>query len=428
MKKTIFGLLGLATLTTLASCGASKKGVTESGASYEFFTGKPGSSLVEGDLLTLNFNFKIGDSVLNSSTQIEQSSGKAFQYALPALDSATYFDGPLPIDGMYLLNKGDSAVFKMASNDFFTKIGQPAPEWIKPTDSFAWEVKLVDVTTAKSIAEKYAALRKVDVNFAKTEKNLEYQFTELGKSDRPTKTGDIVEFNLIQKIGDSVMMNTLEQQGKPVMQQLAQAQEEYDLMDGLAMMRAGDKATFRIPLSALFAKGMPKQEWMKDGDFITFVVDMVSVKSQKEMKEEQEAKDKEAAGSSDKQLQDFLKAANITNFKKTESGLYYVIHSEGTGEAIKKNQNVTVNYTGKLLDGTAFDSNIDPKFNHVEPFTVNVGVSSVIKGWTEGLLLMKKGTKATLYIPSHLAYGANGAGSIPANAALIFDIEVVDVK
>lgn len=429
MKKAIYGLVSLSVLATTVSCGASKTGETKSGATYEFYTGKPGNSLEEGDLLTLDFKFKIGDSVLNSSQQIEQSQGKAFTYSLPALDSATYFDGPAPIDGLYMLNKGDSAVFRMGSKTFFEKIGQPAPEWIKETDTFFWEMKLVDVVTSKSVAEKNAALRKIDPNFLKTDKNLEYKFIELGKSDRPSKVGDVFELNMIQKIGDSVVMNTLAQQGAPISQPLVQAQEEYDVMSGLALMRAGDKAIFRIPLADLFAKGMPKQEWMKEGDYISFEIDVVSVKSAKEIKDEAAAKEKAAASNDDKAIQDYLKAANITNFKKTESGLYYVIHTPGTGDNAKKGQTVSVNYTGKLLDGKVFDSNIDPKFNHVEPFNVPAGAGQVIKGWDEALMLMNKGTKATVYIPSNLGYGSRAMGTdIPANSILIFDMEILDIK
>ena len=429
MKKTIFGLLGLAVLGAATSCGGSKTGVTKSGASYEFIVGKPGSSLVQGDKVTLDFNFKVGDSVLNSSAQIAQAQGSAFEYSLPALDSNTYFDGPMPIDGLYMLNKGDSAIFKMDSKTFFTKIGQSAPEWIKDTDTFAWEVKLVEVITAKSVAEKYSALRKMEATFLKTDKNLEYKFIELGKSDRATKIGDVIEFNLIQKIGDSVMMNTLEQQGKPISQPLMDAREDFDLMSGLAMMRAGDKATFRIPLAALYAQGMPKQDWMKDAEYISFDVDVVNVRSSEEVKAEEENKKKNSVAESDKKIQDYLKAANISDFKKTESGLYYVVHTKGEGPVPANGQEVSVNYTGKLMNGKAFDSNIDPNFGHVEPFKVVVGQASVIKGWVEGLALFPKGSKVTLYIPSHLAYGENGAGrDIGPFEDLIFDMEIVDVK
>jgi FKBP-type peptidyl-prolyl cis-trans isomerase len=88
---------------------------------------------------------------------------------------------------------------------------------------------------------------------------------------------------------------------------------------------------------------------------------------------------------------------------------------------------VTIDYTGHLLDGTVFDSNVDPKFQHPEPFTTVIGVGRVIAGWDKGITLLKKGSKATLYIPSGMGYGPRGNGRIPANSVLVFDVEVVEV-
>lgn len=106
----------------------------------------------------------------------------------------------------------------------------------------------------------------------------------------------------------------------------------------------------------------------------------------------------------------------------TASGLQYKIIQEGTGVSPKAENEVTVHYTGKLLDGTVFDSSVGG-----EPITF--GLNQVIRGWTEGVQLMKKGGKIELYIPSDLAYGPNGAGGvIPPNAALIFEIELLDFK
>ena len=90
---------------------------------------------------------------------------------------------------------------------------------------------------------------------------------------------------------------------------------------------------------------------------------------------------------------------------------------------------VSVNYTGKLADGTVFDSNVDPKFNHVQPFQFTLGAGQVIPGWDKGVLGMKVGEKKTLVIPPEDAYGARGAGGvIPPNATLTFEVEVLGIK
>ena len=113
----------------------------------------------------------------------------------------------------------------------------------------------------------------------------------------------------------------------------------------------------------------------------------------------------------------------------TASGLQYIDTQVGAGAQPRAGQTVTVNYTGRLTNGTTFDSNVDPKFGHVEPFQFQIGMSQVIKGWDEGLSTMKVGGKRQLIIPPQLGYGARGAGSaIPPNSTLVFDVELVGVK
>lgn len=98
-------------------------------------------------------------------------------------------------------------------------------------------------------------------------------------------------------------------------------------------------------------------------------------------------------------------------------------------EQIAKNGDLlAMNYTGRLQDGTVFDSNVDPKFGHVQPFTFTLGSGQVIKGWDEGLVGMKVGEKKTLTIPPEKGYGARAVGSIPANSTLIFDVELLAIK
>jgi FKBP-type peptidyl-prolyl cis-trans isomerase len=89
---------------------------------------------------------------------------------------------------------------------------------------------------------------------------------------------------------------------------------------------------------------------------------------------------------------------------------------------------VSMNYTGTLADGTVFDSNIDPKFNHVEPFDFTLGAGQVIPGWDKGIVGMKVGEKKTLVIPPEDAYGAKGIGPIPGNATLTFQVELLAIK
>jgi len=108
----------------------------------------------------------------------------------------------------------------------------------------------------------------------------------------------------------------------------------------------------------------------------------------------------------------------------TESGLQYIVLKEGTGKQPTTASKVKVHYHGTLIDGTVFDSSVD----RGEP--TEFGVTQVIKGWTEGLQLMKEGAKYKFFIPSDIAYGANPrpGGAIKPNSTLIFDVELLEVK
>lgn len=109
----------------------------------------------------------------------------------------------------------------------------------------------------------------------------------------------------------------------------------------------------------------------------------------------------------------------------TESGLKYVDHVLGTGPMPQAGQTIVVHYTGRLEDGTKFDSSVD----RGQPYTFQVGAGQVIKGWDEGLLSMRAGGKRTLTIPPHLGYGQRGAGNvIPPGATLIFEVELLEIR
>jgi FKBP-type peptidyl-prolyl cis-trans isomerase FklB len=145
---------------------------------------------------------------------------------------------------------------------------------------------------------------------------------------------------------------------------------------------------------------------------------------QREMQAKQEESQKTAGDKNRREGQAFLTKNKTKNgVKTTASGLQYEVIKSGKGASPKATDTVKVHYEGKLLDGTVFDSSI--KRNEPAEFPVN----RVIRGWTEALQLMKVGDKWRLYIPSEMAYGAQGmGGDIGPNAVLTFEVELLGIE
>lgn len=304
---------------------------------------------------------------------------------------------------------------------------------IQPGVSFR---KVSKVRVSDSVKSSHANLPVVakssmEDDFIKSPDGLDYKIIVKGTGTQEAVVGDFGEMNVIFKIGDTTMINTMEMNNNmPVPQQFQAPSMKGDLMEGLLKMKAGDSVVFRMLMDTLAARAnQPKPNWVKPGDYATWHVKMVSIKTKAQMDAAAMEKDKTQLIADDKILQDYFQTHKITNVKKTASGLYYTISRKGTGIFPKEGQEVTVNYTGRNLNGEKFDSNVLPEFHHVEPFSFTLGKHNVIKGWDEGVALMNKGMKATFYIPSTLGYGERGSGDkIAPNAILIFDIELLSFK
>lgn len=177
-----------------------------------------------------------------------------------------------------------------------------------------------------------------------------------------------------------------------------------------------------------FKNGMDSTNLLVESKDINNILRVFFQKKQQEkMKEQQalQAKKAEAEfGDHKKAGEDFL-AENKTKdgVKTTATGLQYIVLKEGSGDAPTATSRVKVHYHGTLTDGTVFDSSVD----RGEP--TEFGVNQVIKGWTEGLQLMKPGAKYKFFIPQDLAYGAQQRGAkIKPFSALVFDVELLEVK
>ena len=172
---------------------------------------------------------------------------------------------------------------------------------------------------------------------------------------------------------------------------------------------------FADGVAAVFGKGEQKMSYQEAK---TVIHDFFA-----EMEKRQQEQVAELANANAKAGESFLSEnGKRPEVVTTASGLQYEVLEEGKGARPTASDKVKVHYTGRLLDGTVFDSSVE----RGEPATF--GVTQVIPGWVESLQLMNEGSKWRLYIPSKLAYGPNGAGpTIGPNATLIFDVELLEV-
>ncbi|MCB0409691.1 MAG: FKBP-type peptidyl-prolyl cis-trans isomerase [Flavobacteriales bacterium] len=200
--------------------------------------------------------------------------------------------------------------------------------------------------------------------------------------------------------------------------------------DALLMMHEGDSAAFVVPADSFFTKTMGLNELppgIKPGMFLKGVFAVKKVITKQEMEDnqkaqmaEQEKMLKEIAEREKADRDKYLTENNITT-EPTPSGLIYIELKKGNGKKPTATDVVKVHYTGKLLNGTVFDSSVE----RGEP--VEFGLNQVISGWTEGLQLMGIGGKAKLIIPSTIGYGPMQQGPIPGGSTLVFEVELLDI-
>ena len=271
--------------------------------------------------------------------------------------------------------------------------------------------------------------------YKKTASGMEYKIISNGKGS-PIAYGEVMKFHFAQKYKDSTMKDTYGQ--PPQYQPVDSTQLPPEYYGIFKQVRKGDSIVTRILTDSVFKGGMTMMPpEFKKGEYLltTFkILDVLKADSAQAdfAKEVQKFREQDSIHAiaqklkDDKILQEYIAKNNI-KATKTDEGTYVEIQQAG-GEPGKDGQSVSVKYTGKFLDGTAFDSNVDTAFHHTEPYTFTLGTGGSIKGFDDGLRLLGKGAKGKLFIPSVLGYGSQGSGKIKPNTNLMFEIEVLDVK
>ncbi len=282
-----------------------------------------------------------------------------------------------------------------------------------------------------------------------TESGLEYLMVTEGSGERPND-GDFLMLNVAYSdANDNVMFSSADRGGALPLNYIDSVfKNNGSLEEAFKLLGRGDSIILKVPAQKIFSESFrqPLPDTIPAESIITvnmgvqniFTVDEFQA-YRAEQGEKARAKATEAASEQvakdAKIIEDYL-LENGIEAESTPEGLYYVITKEGSGELPKIGDKVYVDYTGTLLDGTLFDSSVEADakaggaYNaarNYEPYGFPLGRGQVIKGWDIGIALLNKGAKATLYIPSALAYGARGSGAvIVPNSVLKFDVELVN--
>ncbi|HNW99492.1 MAG TPA: FKBP-type peptidyl-prolyl cis-trans isomerase [Bacteroidales bacterium] len=286
---------------------------------------------------------------------------------------------------------------------------------------------IIIIATIMTSCSKYSGFKESDTG-------LFYKFHVQNDDAQKAELGDVMTVKMsycIQK-NDS-MLFTSDSLPEPSKLMLMKPDYNGDISEGLAMMAVGDSASFIVSADSFYFKNVGLKtlpEFIKAGTMLKFNVKLISIQKkadyEKEMKLKQEkyaAMLEELKAKEPETIKEYIKENKITA-KPSATGLYYIETTKGTGVKPVKGQTVTVNYTGKFLDGTIFDSS-----EGREPIKFVIGNNEVIPGWEEGILLMKAGGKAKFIIPSELAYSSRGAGGlIKPYTPLLFEVELVTVK
>ncbi len=266
------------------------------------------------------------------------------------------------------------------------------------------------------------------VKTKKTPGGLEYKIF-ISKGGVKIASGDMVYFKVVGKAGDSTLFDTYKNVRQPYMNLIVnETIHPGNFEEGLMLLGKGDSALFKINADSFYGvyMGTEVPSFIKKGEPLLFLVQIDSVIGSKVLKARSDAQAimvKEKQKNEASVIENYIQNSGI-KYTKTATGLYYIITHATNGNKASNGDQIGANYTGKLLNGVVFDSNDKTG----KPFEFKLGAHQVIAGWDEAFELLNLGEKATLLLPSELAYGAQGAGNdIMPYTPLIFDVELVTI-
>ena len=432
MKKVFVNPLVIVMLValTMLACSSKYAGYdkTESGLYYKLFeVSKDTVKARVGDWVSMTMRYAYKDSILFDS---KAAMGNPVRFQLPPSE----FKGDI-YEGIQMLHPGDSADFIVNADSLFIKtFRQPArPAFIDSNSVIHFYITLLTVDSPISMMKKeedalkkYIEEKKITIEPSPT--GLYFIETLAGKGAKIDSGVWVKAHFKVSLIDGKQIFSTLDR-GEPMSFEYGKRFDTPGFEEGVGKMLKGGKATLIVPSKIAFGE-MGRGAMVPPYSTVIYDLEVVDVQSKADH-DKQVADDKKKeqvkVETNKKQegalMQKYLKEKNI-NAKPTASGLIYVEKVKGTGTKAAAGKKVKVHYTGTLLNGTKFDSSRDRN----EPFEFTLGQGQVIKGWDEGIALMNVGGKATLVIPSAIAYGDRDMGTIPPFSTLVFDVELLDVK
>ena len=278
-----------------------------------------------------------------------------------------------------------------------------------------------------------------------TPKGYKYRLVKSGEGE-VVKAGEFLMLNMVFKDGNDSVWNDTRDQEIPLLLSIRDEKnkdQEEGIDEIFRLLKKGDSVVFSLPAKTLFEKtwGQPVPDQIDSTSNFTFFMGVKDILNKDQVQALEQAimnEQKTAQMTTDSEiLENYLSENNILA-EKTESGLRYIITKEGKGEKVVAGQEVKIHYAGYLLDGTLFDTSMESaakasgtftEGRPYDPLSLTAGSGQVIQGWEEAIMLMKKGTKMRVWIPSPLAYGPQRRSAlIKENSILIFDMEMVEIK
>ncbi len=430
LMASIVGLLFMASCDSMSG-GEGKYQTTDSGLRYKIIElNEEGKQVVSGDVLSLRLTYGMPDSAIFSSDQAPDN-------LMVLMQRESAYPGDF-YEMMGLLHQGDSVEFELDAESFFRKTigsGQIPPGFDE--QPLVFNVRLEKVQTkAEMDAEMQAEQEKLKIEQLA---EIEEYMAENSLSGEPTESGlflieakkgtgpkpnpgDIVKVHYTGTLLNGEKFDSSLDRGEPIEFPLGQGKVIPGWDEGIALLNEGTEATLLIPSYLAYGE-RGSRGGIPPNSILRFDITLVDVVNQAEKQAAEQAKNEAYRKNETAERNKYIAENGITT-KPTASGLYVIITEEGTGRKPKKGERVKVHYHGTLLDGTKFDSSYD----RGQPFEFPLGQGRVIKGWDEGIAMMKVGSKATLIIPSKLGHGERGSGQIiHPYATLKFDVELVGI-